>query len=335
MKKRGIGIACMQYSNGGTAYPNPSAVFVKINEDGSAVVLTGITDVGQGSATVFSQMAAEALGLPLEKVGIVYADTKGTPFDFGTVASRVTYIAGKALLIACKDALDTVLEVASKELHVNKDSLIVEDGVIMMEGYPALSMPMQEAALKSYKIYGKPPIGKGSFNPLTTFVDAEKGQGKPFDVFVYAAQVAEVEVDTETGVVEVLKIYAAHDCGVPINPSFAEGQVFGGIHMGFGYATMEEILWSQDGQMVNPQLTDYMIPTALDMPELECHLITDPEPTGPFGAKGIGEPSLLPTAPAILNAIYDAVGVRLYELPVTPEKVFWALREKEKMEQSV
>ncbi|MEW5786064.1 MAG: molybdopterin cofactor-binding domain-containing protein [Bacillota bacterium] len=332
MKKRGIGIACMQYSNGGTAYPNPSAMFVKINEDGSAVILAGATDVGQGSTTVLTQMAAEALGLPLDKVSVICADTKMTPFDFGTVASRLTYIAGKALLNACRDVLDTLLDVAGKELKVNKDSLVAKNGLIFMDGYPALNMTIQEAALKSYKIYGIPPMGKGSFNPLTTFVDSEQGQGKPFDVFVYAAQVAEVEVDTETGVVEVLKLYAAHDCGRPINPGMAEGQVYGGIHMGFGYAVMEEILWREDGRMINPQLTDYMIPTALDMPELVCDLITDPEPTGPFGAKGIGEPSLLPTAPAILNAIYDAVGIRLYSLPVTAEKVFWALKEKERQE---
>ena len=160
-------------------------------------------------------------------------------------------------------------------------------------------------------------------------MDPETGQGKPFSTYVYATQVAEVEVDTETGWVEVIRIVAAHDCGTPINPSLMEGQVQGGIAQGIGFALSEEILF-KEGAQLNAGLRDYVVPTSLDMPAIEVILVDNYDPTGPFGAKGVGEPTSVPTAPAILNAIYDAVGVRLYSLPATPEKVLRALKALDK-----
>jgi CO/xanthine dehydrogenase Mo-binding subunit len=159
-------------------------------------------------------------------------------------------------------------------------------------------------------------------------LDKETGHGKPFGTYVFGAQVAEVEVDTETGEVEILKITAVHDCGKMINPQFVEGQVEGGVAMGVGFGMMEEMVVER-GRVRNPQLTDYIVPTALDVPEIVTSIVERPEPTGPFGAKGVGEPSLLPTAPAIVNAIQNAVGVRIRNLPATPEKILKALQEKE------
>jgi CO/xanthine dehydrogenase Mo-binding subunit len=164
-------------------------------------------------------------------------------------------------------------------------------------------------------------------------MDPETGQGKPFSTYVYAAQIAEVDVDDETGEVEILRIAAAHDCGTPINPTLVEGQVEGGISMGIGLALQEEILFDDKGRQINPNLTNYIMPTSLDMPDIEVDIVPNYDPTGPFGAKGVGEPTSVPTAAAIANAIYDAVGVRIRSLPATSEKVLMALREKQKTEQ--
>ncbi len=332
MKKRGIGVACMQYPLGFTSYPNPSAAFVKINEDGTATVLTGATDIGQGSTTVLGQIAAEELGISRDQISMVTSDTDRTPLDMGSIASRVTYIAGNAVKKAAADAKKILFEEAAYELNVDVRALESANGKIFLKDFPDRSVSFADMAEKCTLKRGKPPLGKGSHNPATTHLDAETGRGKPFEAYVYAAQVAKVEVDTETGEVEVLKIYAAHDCGNAINPRMVEGQIIGGVSMGVGYALTEEVVL-KDGWVQNPQLRDYIIPTAMDMPEVETAIIQDPEPTGPFGAKGIGEPSLLPTAPAIINAIYDAVGVRIKELPATPEKILRGIKELEKNKQ--
>jgi CO/xanthine dehydrogenase Mo-binding subunit len=180
---------------------------------------------------------------------------------------------------------------------------------------------------------GRPPMGSGSYNPETTFLDPETGQGIPYEEYVYATQIAEVEVDTETGQVTVLRLAAAHDCGKAINPMLLEGQLEGGVAMGLGYGMLEEMV-SENGQVQNPQFTDYILPTAPDMPEIELAIVEDPAPKGPFGAKGVSEAALLPTAPAIINAIYDAVGVRIRDLPATPVKVLAALKAKQALQES-
>ena len=159
-------------------------------------------------------------------------------------------------------------------------------------------------------------------------MDPETGQGKPFNTYVYATQIAEVDVDDETGEVDVLRVVAAHDCGTAINPMLVEGQVEGGISMGLGFALQEEILFDAAGRQVNPNLTNYIMPTSLDMPEIEVDIVANYDPTGPFGAKGVGEPTAVPTAAAILNAIHDAVGVRITTLPATAEKILAAIKAR-------
>lgn len=321
----------MYYPLGFTSYPNPSGAFVKYNPDGSAIVLTGAQDIGQGSATVLAQIAAETLGIPYERVTLLYGDTQAVPMDAGSVASRVTYIAGNAIKKACEQAKATLLEVAAEMMGVLAHGLEVADGYVYLKDFPEKRLPISDVARTAEVSKGRPCQGEATYNPATTLLDKETGHGRPYETFVYAAQVAEVEVDTETGEVEILKMYAVHDCGKAINPMMVEGQIEGGIAMGIGYALMEKMEFD-NGRVVNPQFANYILPTALDVPPIECGIVEVPEPKGPFGAKGIGEPSLLPTAPAIVNAIYDAVGVRIRDLPATPEKILAEL-EKQKATQ--
>lgn len=328
MRKRGRGIAWMAYPIGFTSYANPSAAFVKVNPDGSAVVWTGAADVGQGSTTALAQIAADALGVPVERVAMVTSDTLQTPMDLGSVASRVTYIAGNAIVRACVQARQVLFEVAAEELGIGPEGLDSRDGWIYVRDLPERRVRLADVARKAEAVKGRPAIGAGSYNPPTTFLDPETGRGKPYNTYVYAAQAADVEVDTETGQVEVLRLTAAHDCGRAINPLLVEGQIEGGLAMGLGYALGEEMV-VQEGRVLNAKLADYLVPTAMDVPPMDVAIVEVPDPTGPFGAKGVGEPSLLPTAPAIINAIYDAVGVRIRALPVTAERVLAALREKE------
>ena len=326
MKKFGRGIATMFYPIGFTSYPNPGSAVIKVNEDGSAVLYIGSTDIGQGSTTVLAQIAAEELGIEFVKLTVVDADTLMTPFDLGTVASRVTYIVGNAVQKAARAAKRILLEAAAEELKVNADGLYARDGMISAEGFPERRISVAKAALRAYKINGRPVLSTGTYNPATTMLDPETGHGKPYGAYVFGTQLAEVEVDTETGGFEVLRIIAIHDCGRAINPVLAEGQIEGGVAMGLGFGIMEEMV-THNCAVVNPDFTNYIIPTALDVPEIISGIVEFPETTGPFGAKGIGEPSLLPTAPAIANAIQDAVGVRIRDLPITPEKILMALKE--------
>lgn len=315
----------MFYPIGFTSYPNPGSAVIKVNEDGSAILSIGSADIGQGSTTVLAQIAAEELGIEFEKLTVVTADTLMTPFDLGTVASRVTYVVGNAVQKAANTAKRILLEAAAEELKVNADGLYARDGMIFAEGFPERHMPVSKAALRAYKVNGRPVLASGTYNPATTMLDPETGHGKPYGAYVFGTQLAEVEVDTETGEFDILRIIAVHDCGKAINPILAEGQIEGGVAMGLGFGIMEEMVINNCA-VANPDFTNYLIPTALDVPDIISGMIECPEITGPFGAKGIGEPSLLPTAPAIANAIQDAVGVRIRDLPITPEKILMALR---------
>jgi CO/xanthine dehydrogenase Mo-binding subunit len=257
-----------------------------------------------------------------------------TPFDSGPGASRITYITGNAVKNAATQAKQILLEAAAEELKVSCTGLVARGGYIYLEDFPEKKISIGAAASKAQKDGGRPPIASASFNPATTVLDKETGHGKPYGAYVFAVQIAEVEVDTETGAVEILKITAVHDCGKAINPLLTEGQVEGGVSMGVGYGVMEEMVVDH-GRVKNAQFTDYVLPTALDIPTIVTKLVERPEPGGPFGAKGIGEPALLPTAPAIVNAIQDAVGVRIRDLPATPEKILKALEEKRLKEESL
>ena len=328
MIQRGKGVACMWYPIGFTVAANPSAATVKVNEDGTATMLTGTVETGQGSLTVLGQIAAEALGIATDDVHVVSADTDTTPMDTGAIASRTTYVTGNAIKLAAEKARDILFESAAPLLGVKPSQLEAKNRKIQVKNYPQKCMPIGDVANHALVVDGEPPIGSASFNPPTVAMDPETGQGKPFSTYVYATQIAEVEVDDETGEVEVLRIAAAHDCGTAINPMLVEGQVQGGISMGIGFALQEEILFDDAGKQINPNLTNYIMPTSLDMPEIDVDIVENYDPTGPFGAKGVGEPTSVPTAAAIMNAIHDAVGVRITSLPATAEKVLMAIKEK-------
>ena len=328
MKRRGRGLACMWYPIGFTVAANPSAAVVKVNEDGTATLLTGTVETGQGSLTVLAQITAQELGIATDDVHVVSADTDATPMDTGPIASRTTYVTGNAARLAAEKAKLILFEVAAPMLGVKPDQLEVRDHKILVKGYPQRHAHIGDVANHARVVMGQPPIGSASFNPATVALDPETGQGKPFATYVYATQIAEVDVDDETGEVEVVRVVASHDCGTPINPMLVEGQVEGGIAMGIGFALQEEILFDGAGRQINPNLTNYIIPTSLDMPDVEVDIVDSYDPTGPFGAKGVGEPTLVPTAAAILNAIHNAVGVRITSLPATSEKVLAAIHAK-------
>jgi len=328
MIRRGKGMACMWYPIGFTVMANPSAATVKVNTDGTATLLTGTVETGQGALTVLGQIAAETLGISTDDVHVVSGDTDSTPMDTGAIASRTTYVTGNAIVRAAEAARELLFEAAAPLLGVKPEQLEACDKRIQVLGYPSKFLPISEVALHAETAVGQPAIGSASYNPPTVPMDPETGQGKPFNTYVYATQIAEVEVDDETGEVEVLRIVAVHDCGTPINPMLVEGQIQGGISMGVGFALQEEILF-KDGVQINPNLTNYIMPTSLDMPDVEVELVDNYDPTGPFGAKGAGEPTAVPTAACIMNAIYDAVGVRIESLPATAEKVMTAILEKQ------
>jgi nicotinate dehydrogenase medium molybdopterin subunit len=328
MKRRGRGIGCMWYPIGFTVAANPSAATVTVNEDGTATVLTGTVETGQGSLTVLAQIAAEALGLATDDVLVMSADTDVMPVDAGPIASRTTYVTGNAVRLASAGALAILRDVASDILSVPADQFEVKDRKLQVKGFPQRSITVADAARRSQIVLGRPAIASASWNPPTVAMDPDTGQGKPFSTYVYATQIAEVEVDDETGEVDVLRIMAVHDCGTAINPMLVEGQIEGGIAMGVGFALYEEILFDPQGRQVNPDLTNYILPTTLEMPQIDVLIADSFDPTGPFGAKGVGEPTLVPTAAAILNAIHDAVGVRITSLPATSEKVLAAIANK-------
>jgi len=328
MKRRGRGIACMWYPIGFTVTANPSAAVVKVNEDGTATLLTGTVETGQGSLTVLGQIAAEELGIAADDVHVVSGDTDATPMDTGAIASRTTYVTGNAVRLAAEKAKAVLFEVGASMLGVRPEQLEARDRKIQVKNFPQRNLGIGEVAYHAQVVKGQPPIGSATWNPPTVPMDPETGQGKPFNTYVYATQIAEVDVDDETGEVEVIRIVAAHDCGTAINPMLVEGQVEGGIAMGIGFALQEEMLFDAAGRHVNPSLTNYIMPTSLDLPQIEVDIVPSYDPTGPFGAKGVGEPTSVPTAAAILNAIHNAVGVRITSLPATAEKVLAAITAK-------
>jgi len=328
MKKRGWGLGCMWYGIGNTGVANPAGAFVELLDDGTAILLTGCADIGQGSNTVLAQLAAEVLGIGLEQVQVVSGDTGVTPEAGATSASRQTYISGNAVKVAAEAARGPLQAKASVLLEVPEEELVFSNGKIFARSKPERFLLLKEV-IKQCRREGVLALGLGWYNPYTTAIEEETGRGVPYATYAFAVQWAEVEVDTETGEVTVLKIVAAHDVGRAINPAMVEGQIEGGCVMGLGYALMEEVV-VKEGVILNPGFSNYLIPTVEDVPEIIPVIVEESEETGPFGAKGVGEPPLIPTAPAILNAVSNALGVRITELPLTPEKILAALGKLER-----
>lgn len=325
MKKRGKGIACIYFGMGNTGKPNPASAFVEVLEDGTALVLSGAADMGQGTSTTMAMIAAEELGLRVEDVAIKSADTQVTPEAGASSASRQTYVSGNAVKNAAAQAKQIILEEAGVILGCQPADLEAKDAQVA-HGAAGRMVPYREV-MASLRSKGKLAVGAGFFNPEITPLDDETGRGVPYATYHYCTQVAEVEVDTETGEVEVLSVVAAHDVGRAINPLAVEQQIDGGVVMGIGFALMEEVV-VDGGYIRTPTFAEYLMPTSLDSTaEITPIIVEAAEPTGPYGAKGTGEPPTCPTGAAIANAIYDAVGVRIKEFPLTPENVYRALVE--------
>ena len=314
-----------------------SAAIIRMNEDGTFFLMTSGQDIGQGSDTALTQIAAEVLSVDPSKITIRTGDTDHTPYEWQTVASRTTYCAGNAVKLAAEDARDEILDLAQIKMGYGKRDLELRDGFVVHKMHPEIKVPISTFALgltmpDASGIHG-PLIGKGSFVvPNNMGFDHETGQGtKPVAFWTMGVNGAEVEIDTETGEIRVLKMVSCFDPGKVINPKLYDAQVEGAMVQALGTALFEE-LKLKDGKVLNKSFVDYKIPTADDMPEMVVKVAEHAEPTGPFGARGIGEPVMVPGAPAIANAIANALGVRFYRMPITADDVLKALKEKKAQE---
>ncbi len=325
VKKNGKGVGCMWYGIGNTGSANPGAAFLEVLPDATVNLMIGSADIGQGSSTAIAQIVAEELGLPYESIHVIAADTMVTPDGGATSASRQTFVSGNAAQQAAKQAKATIAEVAAKYLNVSQDELVFRNGRISNACDPKVGISYADL-MKMAAAQGRIPVGAGTYNPRTIPIDPATKQGSPYEVYSYATAIAEVEVDTDTGIITLINAVSAHDVGTVINTAMAEGQIEGGVVMGQGFALMEKVEY-KNGLITNPIYSKYLIPTSMDMPKIYPLLIETDCKTGPFGAKGIGEPSLIPIIPAIVDAVEDAIGIRFNDLPITPADVLRALRE--------
>jgi CO/xanthine dehydrogenase Mo-binding subunit/aerobic-type carbon monoxide dehydrogenase small subunit (CoxS/CutS family) len=312
--RRGVGIGCMWYGIGNTSLSNPSTMRVGLSREGKVTLYSGAAEIGQGVSTILTQICADALGLPMDDIGLVMGDTDLTADAGKSSASRQTFVSGKAAELAALDLRRKIFAAAGApdgEWQDRTYQLSLERGGIAFRKNGIAHRWKPQADL----------LGEGFFDPPTQPSDTN-GQGVPYATYAFAAQVALVEVDVELGTTRVLEIHAAHDVGRAINPIQVEGQIQGGVLQGLGLALMEEYI---PGRTEN--LHDYLIPTIGDIPQIHCTLVEDPEPLGPSGAKGVGEPGLIPTAPAILGAIENATGVRMRQVPVLPHRLRAAIRK--------
>jgi aldehyde oxidoreductase len=310
--RRGVGVASMWYGIGNTVIANPSSMRVGLKPNGRVMLYNGAVDIGQGTYTVMPQMCAQSLGLGLHLFDQIRADTHLTLDAGKSSASRQTFVSGNAARLAGLYLREKLLAILRVE---NTNAMLSLAGSILSAEDKRIDL-----SLLPLDDHGDVAFGEGYFNPPTIALDAD-GQGTPYATYGFAAQFAELEVDTALGTVRLLAIHAAHDVGRAINPTQVEGQIHGGVAQGIGLALMEDY---HAGKTDN--LHDYLIPTIGDVPPITCYLIEDHEPLGPFGAKGVGEPALVATAPAILNAIAYATGVRMNSVPVTPDRLFAALQ---------
>ncbi len=325
--KRGLGMGCSVHVNGRRSFGDwdGASAIVRINDDGRATIITGEGEIGQGTLTVLRQIAAEELGLPFEDVDITRPDTDVHPYALGALASRVTYVAGNAVKNAAAAATKQLLEAASRQFEMPADDLHIVSGMIGPKRGPESAYKSVAVVVRAniYRPGGEPIIGVGAFDNPSEFPDHSRF-GNESGAYNFVAQAVEVEVDPDTGQVKLLEVASAVDCGTVIHPAAAEGQVHGAVTQGIGLAMVEYFDW-YNGAPTNPQLVDYPIPSAMMMPKQHVAFADSYEPSGPYGAKGIGEIGLDAIPAAIANAIADAVGVRITELPITAEKIHRAL----------
>jgi CO/xanthine dehydrogenase Mo-binding subunit len=326
---RGRGIATIEYPTGMNQGGDPSQAWIKIKPDGHVDVFSGTVDLGQGSKTVHTQIAADMLGVPYEWVTMNNVDTDSSPVSFGTFASRGTFIDGNAIAVAAYRAKQRLLELASRMLEVAPEDLVIADGEVSVHGAPARKVEVGEVAATASWSYGEMIVGSGAWMFPHVEPDKETGECEPHAAISYASCVAEVEVDDETGEVVVTRLIQVYDVGRAINPTLVEGQIQGGAVMGLGLALLEESYpYYPELAHRGAEFGRYPAPAIADLPELRNVVLEDPDPVGPFGAKAIGEMANNGQSPAIVAAIHDAVGIWVTELPARPERVLRALDER-------
>ncbi|RAH06894.1 MAG: aldehyde oxidase [Methanobacteriota archaeon] len=335
---KGIGVGCGFFISGSglpihwdpNKFPH-ATVHLKVDMDGGVTVHTGAAEIGQGSDTVVAQSVAEVLGLPMDMIRIRSRDSDTSPVDLGSYSSRVTFMNANAAISAAMKIRGSLLDATSEITGAERDGLVIGDRRIFLKDDPSIGVSYLEAlhkaqedigALVSSGAYRTPPMGK-------THKGAAAGLAPAYS---FSAYVAEVTVDIETGKVAVDRVWAAHDCGKALNPLAVKGQIIGSCHMGMGQVLSEEMRYGRNGHLMNPDLLDYKIPSVHEMPEVIPIIVESNDPEGPFGAKEAGEGPLLPILPAVCNAVYDAVGVRASELPITPERVHKMIEKRCKSE---
>ena len=324
----GRGIACYQQSYGRLTFlHDTSEAWVGVEMDGTVVVRSGVTDIGAGQVSALGQIAAEVLGATLDNVVVYNSDSAVTPLAGTTTATRALYMTGNAVKQAAEALRTRLVERAAREFGVAPGEIDMGFNEVFAIDRPDRSMPLVELV----RICGAEGIHRSELAmfraPFTDSLDPETGQGQAHPDYAYGAHAVEVAVDVETGEVEVLRSVAAHDVGQCINPAAVEGQIQGGAQNGQGYALSEEMLY-EEGRLITPSFSEYLMPTAMDMPKVECIILESRSGVGPYGAKGIGEPAMTPVAPAIANAVADAIGVRVFEMPITPERIVQALKRR-------
>jgi CO/xanthine dehydrogenase Mo-binding subunit len=328
-KARGRGIASVNYPTGMNLGGDPTQALIFCQPTGGFSVKLASTDLGQGLKTVAGQIAAEALGVPLESITVDTGDTDSAPHCMGTFASRGTHRVGNAVIMAAHEAKQALLDVAAEELEAAAEDLDVHDGIVYVKGAPGREISVFDVALAAHFKYGRTISGRGIFLKPKSDVDPETGACDPDSTEAHATTVADVEVDTDTGEVTVLKLASAYEVGRQVNPAMVEGQITSGAVMGMGHALMEAVYPAYPAAEPHAHgFSDYLIPTVKDVPEIESVVLEYPSANGPYGVKGVGEMTANSPIPAIVNAIYDAVGVWITDLPVTPEKVLRALDEQ-------
>jgi CO/xanthine dehydrogenase Mo-binding subunit len=329
---KGRGLATIEYPTGMNQNGDPSQAWVKLKPDGRVDVFAGTVDIGQGSKTVHTQIVADALGVPYDWVTMDNTNTDSSPVCTGTFASRGTFIGGNAVRYAAEKARERVVAIAARELEVDPADLDIEDGEVIARGAPQKKISVGDVAAAATWKYGELITGTGAaLKPYAT-LDPETGavELEPHSAISYAACVAEVEVDDETGEVRVTRLIQAYDVGRAINPTLVEGQIEGGAMMGLGLGLLENAYpYYPSVEHRGAEFGTYLAPGIEELPQIDSLILENPSHDGPFGAKAIGEMANNAQPPAIAAAVHDAVGVWITELPITPEKVLRALERKE------
>jgi CO/xanthine dehydrogenase Mo-binding subunit len=332
-RHRGRGISAIEYPTGMNQNGDPSQAWIKIKPDGRVDVFSGTSDIGNGSKTIQSQIVAETLGVPYDWITYDNSNTDSSPLCTGTFASRATFVAGNAVLKAAANAKEKLLQIAAKELEIAPEDLEVVDGEVVAKGAPQKKIGVPDVAAAATWVHGELITGTGAqLNPYAAIVDPETGRvdSPPHAAISYAACAAEVEVDDETGEVRVERLWQCFDVGRAINPTLVEGQIQGGALMGLGLAVLEECYpYYPSPEHRGSEFGSYLVPGIRNLPKVDTIILENPSAGGPYGAKGISEMANNPQPPAIAAAVFDAVGVWVTELPITPERLLRALAKKD------